>query len=163
MCAMRVLCCLDGTNIEQISRTVSTILKTDTALGLLYVIDNAPHEELDRRRERFLRHTGPLARRREQMQQADESTAQDILDEGGRYLPGSEPLRRTGRPEREIVNCAAEWAAELLVICSRAQYDQRPEIGPKSVGHVARFVLDHAPCAVLLVRPPYVNNFPIPR
>ena len=25
-------------------------------------------------------------------------------------------------------------------------------IGPKSVGHVARFVLDHAPCPVLLAR-----------
>jgi hypothetical protein len=28
-----------------------------------------------------------------------------------------------------------------------------PHLGPKSIGHVARFVLDHAPCPVLLVRP----------
>ncbi len=163
MCAMRVLCCLDGTNIEQISKAASTVLKTDAALGLLYVIDNAPHEELDHRRERFLRHSGPLSRRREQMQQADASTAQDILDEGERYLPGSELLRRMGRPEREIVNCAAEWVADLLVICSHAQYNQVSKIGPKSVGRVARFVLDHAPCAVLFVRQPSVHNFPIPR
>ncbi len=27
-----------------------------------------------------------------------------------------------------------------------------PSLGPKSVGHVARFVLDHAPCPVLLIR-----------
>jgi Arsenical pump membrane protein len=32
------------------------------------------------------------------------------------------------------------------------QINPGPPSGPKSVGHVARFVLDHAPCAVLLVR-----------
>jgi hypothetical protein len=28
-----------------------------------------------------------------------------------------------------------------------------PPTGPPSVGHTARFVVDHAPCPVLLVRP----------
>jgi hypothetical protein len=31
---------------------------------------------------------------------------------------------------------------------------------PKSVGHTARFVLDHAPCPVLLVRPLNRSQFP---
>lgn len=34
-------------------------------------------------------------------------------------------------------------------------------IGPKSVGHVARFVLDHAPCPVFLARPVTRELFPI--
>jgi nucleotide-binding universal stress UspA family protein len=158
---MRVLCCLDGTNVEQISNAVSTFLKTDLlTLALLYVIDIGLQEEVDRKRGRFLRTTGPLSGRREQMQQADESAAQDILNEGGRYLPGAERLKKVGRPEREIVNFAAEWASDLLVICSRACYNQTTEIGPKSVGHVARFVLDHAPCPVLLVRPSSAPQFP---
>lgn len=126
----------------------------------MYVIDIGPHEEIGRKRERFLRATGPLPGRREQMQQAEEATAQEILTEGGHYLPGAEQLWRIGRPEREIVNCAAEWASNLLVICSRARYNQRADIGPKSVGHVARFVLDHAPCPVLLVRPTSAPEFP---
>lgn len=150
---MRVLCCLDGTNIEQI-RQATSMLSTapPLTLGLLYVIDVGPRAEIERTRERFMRPSGPLPRR-EQMQQADESTAQDILHEGLRYFPNAEALQRQGKPEREIVSCAAEWNANLIIVCSRAAYNRMREVGPKSVGHVARFVLDHAPCPVLLIRP----------
>ena len=150
---MRVLCCLDGTNIEQLSTAVSSMLRSDAlTLGAIYVIDSGPHEEIERQRERFLRPPRPPIARREQMRQAEEVSAQDILDEGSRYLSGAEPLKREGRPEREIVQCAAEWRADLVVICSRSPGGGGPSLGPKSVGHVARFVLDHAPCPVLLVR-----------
>lgn len=101
--------------------------------------------------------------RREQMQQAEITAAQDILEEGGRYFPGAELIRKEGRPEREIVNTATEWAADLVVICPRSPQSAGPPLGPKSVGHVARFVLDHAPCPVLLVRPIAREVFPIPR
>jgi arsenical pump membrane protein len=87
----------------------------------------------------------------------------DILEEGGRYFPGAELIRKEGRPEREIVNSATEWAADLVVICPRSPQSAGPPLGPKSVGHVARFVLDHAPCPVLLVRPIAREVFPIPR
>ena len=148
---MRVLCCLDGTNIEQVSNAVNTMLNsTSLTLGLLYVIDSGPREDLALHRERFLR--GPHPPRHEQMRQAEVASAQDILDEGLRYLTGAERLQRTGRPEREIVQCAAEWNADLIVICPRSPLLGEPVLGPKSVGHVARFVLDHAPCPVLLVR-----------
>ena len=118
---MRVLCCLDGTNIEQLSTTVSTLLRPDAmTLGAIYVIDSGPHEEMERQRERFLRPPRPPMHRREQMRQADELAAQDILTEGTHYLSGAEPLKREGRPEREIVQCAAEWRADLVIICSRS-------------------------------------------
>jgi nucleotide-binding universal stress UspA family protein len=161
---MRILCCLDGTNVEQVSKAVSTFLHDDAlTLGLLYVIDIGPHEEMERKRERFLRpHELPPARR-EQMRQAEQASTQDILEEGSRYLPGAERLQRQGRPEREIVSCAAEWNADLIVICPRLQLSGGPPIGPRSVGHVARFVLDHAPCPVLLVRNMAREHFPIPR
>ena len=51
------------------------------------------------------------------------------------------------------INIATQWAADLIVICSRSSHSPGPPLGPKSVGHIARFVLDHAPCPVLLVRP----------
>jgi nucleotide-binding universal stress UspA family protein len=161
---MRILCCLDGTNVEQVSKTVSTFLQNDTlTLGLLYVTDIGPHEEMERKRERLLRpHELPPARRA-QMQQAEQASAQDILEEGTRYLPGAEKLQRQGRPEREIVNCAAAWNADLIVICPRSPLSGGPSIGPKSVGHVARFVLDHAPCPVLLVRNIAREQFPLSR
>ncbi len=159
---MRLLCCLDGSNIERISNAFSSFLPSERlTIGLLYVIDSGPHGDIGLQRERFLRppHLGP--QRREQMREADESNAQDILAEGLRYFPGADTTRREGRPEREIVNFAAEWNADLIVICPRSPQSGGPALGPKSVGHVARFVLDHAPCAVLLARISVKSGFPI--
>ncbi|QBD77965.1 hypothetical protein EPA93_18975 [Ktedonosporobacter rubrisoli] len=160
---MRVLCCLDGTNAEQISNAISSFVSsTSLTLGLIYTIDTSPHGEIERQRERFLRPHELSRSRREQIQRAEQDTAKDILEEGLRYLPGAEQLQRQGRAEREIVNCAAEWQADLIVIGSRSP-SYGVAIGPRSVGHIARFVLDHAPCPVLLLRPLAYENFPIPR
>jgi nucleotide-binding universal stress UspA family protein len=160
---MRVLCCLDGTNIEEVSGAVSSFLRTDElVIGLLYVTDIGPHEEMERQRSRFLRPLGLPEPRREQMVEAEQYAAEDILTEGKRYLPDAETLQRKGRPEREIVNCAAEWNADLIVINPRSPQDSGPHpLGPKSVGHVARFVLDHASCPVMLVRPLTREQFPL--
>ncbi len=161
---MRVLCCLDGTNVKQLSKAVSTLLRAETrTIGVLYVTDTGPQEEMKRHRERLLRPPHPPLPRREQMRQAEQASAQDILEEGNRFLIGAEKLHRAGRPEREIVTAAAEWHADVIVICSRSPHGGGPPHGPKSVGHVARFVLDHAPCAVLLVRPLAHNDFSMPR
>src|SRR6266851_7388986 len=101
---MRVLCCLDVTNVEQMSKAVSTMLRAETlTVGVLYVTDTGPQEEMQRHRERFLRPPHPPLPRREQMRQAEEASAREILEEGRRYLAGAETLQRTGRPEREIV------------------------------------------------------------
>ncbi len=55
---------------------------------------------------------------------------------------------RRGRPEREVL--AACTGADLLVV---AREGDRTRLGPRSLGSAARFVVDHAPCAVLLVWP----------
>lgn len=161
---MRVLCCLDGTNSDQVGKATATLFQTQpVTLCLLYVIDTGPRKDIEHTRERFLRRPGSPSLREDEMSQAEKTSAQDILNEGLRCLPGAEALQRQGRPEREIVNTAAEWKADLAIICSRAQYDHNPTIGPKSVGHVARFVLDHAPCPVLLVRPLAWDQSPVVR
>ena len=162
---MRILCCLDGTNAAEIAKAVALLASGEPlTYGLLYVTDTEPRREIERTRERFLRApSGPLAPRHDQMRQVEQAAAQDILDEGLSLLPGAEVLQRKGRPEREIVNCAAEWQADVILILPRANYGGRPAIGPKSVGHAARFVLDHAPCPVLLARPLAREQFPIGR
>lgn len=161
MCAMRVLCCLDGTNSEHIRMALSTITTNERTIALLYVTDTGPHGEMERKREGLLRSRQPSRPLSERMRQTETAVAQDILQEGQRSIPDAETLHREGRPEREIVNCAAAWLADLILICPRSHYDGKPEIGPKSVGHVARFVLDHAPCPVLLVRNMAREQFPI--
>ncbi|MEV7005685.1 universal stress protein [Streptosporangium sp. NPDC051022] len=55
---------------------------------------------------------------------------------------------RSGRTEREVV--AEAEGADLLVL---ARDGDRSHLGPRSLGPASRFVVDHAPCPVLLVWP----------
>lgn len=81
----------------------------------------------------------------------------------------AEALARLGRPartvslrgrvEREVV--AACDGADLLILAR----DGEPRLGPKSLGKHTRFVVDHAPCEVLLVwpeGPPGIDTIPAP-
>ncbi len=66
---------------------------------------------------------------------------------------------RHGQPEREVVTAAA--GADLLIM---ARDGDRSRLGPRSLGKTARFVVDHAPCPVLLVWPkPPRTSPPSPR
>ncbi|WP_189186583.1 universal stress protein [Streptomyces albiflavescens] len=73
--------------------------------------------------------------------------------------PGTR-VERAGRVEREVV--AAAEGADLLVL---ARDGDRTRLGPHSLGRAGRFVVDHAPCPVLLVWPdvaPDVTTIPPP-
>src|SRR2546421_8961616 len=109
---MRVLCCLDGTNIEHISRALSTLITADErTIGLLYVTDSGPHHEIERKREGLLRPRHPSGTLQEKIQQAEVAVAQDILQEGLRYLSDAQTLSRDGRPEQEIIQSDSELHA----------------------------------------------------
>ena len=72
----------------------------------------------------------------------------------------AERMGRRGRVEREVVAVCAD--ADLLIL---ARDGDRTRLGPKSLGRTARFVLDHAPCRVLLVwpdEPPALETLPPP-
>ena len=67
---------------------------------------------------------------------------------------------RRGRAEREVA--AAADGADLLIL---ARDGDRTRPGPKSLGRAGRFVVDHAPCPVLLVwpeDPPGTGTIPPP-
>jgi nucleotide-binding universal stress UspA family protein len=79
----------------------------------------------------------------------EEDQAAALFDEAEARI--GRPVRRLwerGVPEHEVV--AAAGAADMLV-CVRD--GARGLTGPGSVGPVTRFVVDHAPCGVLLVWP----------
>ena len=163
---MRILCCVDGNNVEPISKAISTLLGAETkTIKVLYVTDTEPIETIKLHRERLLRSPLPVLPRYEQMRQAEDALAKEILEEGSRALGGVEMVRRIGRPEQEIVSVAREWQADLIVMSSGRPHGHAlpdkpkpPKHGPKPpghepkpIGHVARFVLDHAPCPALLI------------
>lgn len=91
---------------------------------------------------------------------ADDS-ARRLLDEAAQRL--GRPctlLERTGRTGHEVVSAAE--GAELLVL---ARDGDRARLGPHSLGPATRFVVDHAPCPVLLVWPepaPGTDTIPAP-
>ena len=58
----------------------------------------------------------------------------------------AERLSPPGRPEHTVVEAAAEF--DLLIV---SRTNLHP--GPHSLGHATRFVVDHAPCTLLLVWP----------
>jgi nucleotide-binding universal stress UspA family protein len=51
-----------------------------------------------------------------------------------------------------ILQIAEDAKVSLISMWAREGTEGHPHIGPASVGHTARFVLDHAPCDVLLLR-----------
>ena len=59
-----------------------------------------------------------------------------------------ERLEVQGRAERAVVAASAQ--ADLLIV---ARDGDRSRLGPKSLGRASRFIVDHAPCPVLLVWP----------
>jgi nucleotide-binding universal stress UspA family protein len=90
---------------------------------------------------------------------ADEA-AQGLLAAADERLGGAARTElRHGRPEREVVEACA--GAGLLVLVR----DGEARLGPKSLGRHARFVVDHAPCPVLLVwdgPAPAIDTLPPP-
>jgi nucleotide-binding universal stress UspA family protein len=73
----------------------------------------------------------------------------------------AELVHLRGRVEREVVEAVAD-GVDLLVV---ARDGDRSRLGPHSLGHATRFIVDHAPCPVLLVWPdeaPGIESMPPP-
>lgn len=90
--------------------------------------------------------------------------ASELLAAAARRVgqPDVELISRRGRIEREVVDAVAE-AVDVLVVARDGDHSR---LGPKSLGHATRFVVDHAPCAVLLVWPdetPGIESIPPPK
>lgn len=95
------------------------------------------------------------------MEQLAASSAAELLDAAARRLAlPCTRLERHGRVERQVI--AACEGADLLIL---ARDGDRSRLGPRSLGKATRFVLDHAPCQVLLVWPaaaPGTSTIPPP-
>jgi nucleotide-binding universal stress UspA family protein len=89
------------------------------------------------------------------------ASASDLLDAAARRLGRPcDRIQRHGHPEREVVTAAAH--ADLLIM---ARDGDQARLGPRSLGKTARFVVDHAPCPILLVWPetaPSITTIPPP-
>ena len=92
-----------------------------------------------------------------------EASAGELLEAAARRLGRAcekIEIQTQGHAERTVVSASAQ--ADLLIV---ARDGDQARLGPKSLGKVTRFVVDHAACPVLLVWPraaPGVGTIPPP-
>ncbi len=123
------------------------LLPTDADITLLYVMASEP--EIVARDAWYGLLGRPHPPSADPLQTISEQSALDLLTDAQRLL-GRQAVRQTrrGRVEHEVL--AATEAMDLLVL---ARDGDRAHPGPHNLGPATRFVVDHAPCAVLLVWP----------
>jgi nucleotide-binding universal stress UspA family protein len=153
---MRVLCPIGQRGGPELVQRLAEVLDKRAELLLLHVIDAGPRHDLKHLIE-GLRH-GPAAipGRGEELSAAEETAGQTSLAEtqAAAEAAGFSAQSRIakGRPEEVIIQIAREESLPLICISAREGAEGHPHIGPASVGHTSRFVVDHAPCDVLLLR-----------
>jgi nucleotide-binding universal stress UspA family protein len=155
---MNVLCALGARDSAAlIERLLEYVPHAGLELLLLFVIDEGPRHDLARLRGPL--HRGPRLNpeRRTQMDEAELRQSDASLAEAravAERMPGitATTRRMHGNPERTIVEVASADNVDLVVVGAREGLREQLLPGPHSVGHVARYVLDHAPCDVLLIR-----------
>jgi nucleotide-binding universal stress UspA family protein len=125
----------------------AAFLPADAEITLLHVAASEAEAVARGARHGLLgrHHPAPAA----SLQTLSEQGAQALLAEAQSLLGRQATLvARRGRVERKVV--AAADGMDVLVL---ARDGDRAHPGPRSLGHTARFVVDHAPCAVLLIWP----------
>jgi nucleotide-binding universal stress UspA family protein len=167
---MKVLCAIGMRGGAAIIRRVMEVIGPQHELYLLHVIDSGPRRTLEEllRKPGLLRRTPPPPHEpappyapppfysQQPIDEAEQAAGKAALEEASREAERIslhfETNIQKGQPEQTIVQMAVNWECQLVVIQASEGTQGRPQIGPESVGHTARFVLDHAPCDVLLLR-----------
>jgi nucleotide-binding universal stress UspA family protein len=140
----------------------AAVLPADAEVVLLYAEPGAAKVAAESARAGLLgRH--PHGRPGPGLDEIADEEAEGLLDAAQERLGRGElrRLRVRGRVERAVVDALAEGVD--LLVCARD--GDRARLGPHSLGPATRFVVDHAPCTVILVWPdeaPDVGSIPPP-
>ena len=139
----------------------AAFLPGEAEITLLHVASTEPETVARAARRSLLGRHQPPAAGAEPLRTISEHAANELLaDAGGRLGRPATLLARRGRVEREVIAAAASM--DILVL---ARDGDRERLGPRSLGPTARFVVDHAPCLVLLIWPdvaPGLTTIPPP-
>ncbi|MDQ6673558.1 MAG: universal stress protein [Chloroflexota bacterium] len=160
MSPLRALLCVDGAAPDRLLDFAVPRLAEPIVWVATHIVDVRGRRDLGLLRG-SITGAGPLSRAQQQaINAATAEHTRAILDAAGaslrrRGLPLEPPQVRVGEPGREICAVAAAIGAGLVVLFASRR--ARAASGPGSVGHTARFVLDHAPCPVLLIRAAHVS------
>lgn len=151
---MRVLFPVGGTESPVFfARAVRLIAAGEvTAVLVVHVVDEGRRAGLEHGRERSFDRRALGPNRTAEIEAAEQEAAGEVVNRACTALANLLPIppERTvvrGKINEVIRELAVEWRADLVVVRGQGG---RP--GPHSIGKTARFVIDHATAAALLVR-----------
>jgi nucleotide-binding universal stress UspA family protein len=158
---MRALIWIIEDTWEATVAEAAAFLPTDADITLLHVAGTEPEIVARAARRGLLGRHPPPAPGPEPLRAISEQAADELLADAEKQLGRPARLEaRRGRIEQEVVA-----AAEQMDILVLARDGDRGRLGPRSLGPAARFVVDHAPCQVLLIWPdvaPSLTTIPPP-
>lgn len=153
---MNVMIAISGSEHEEFFRRVVAFAGLERAEEILlaHVIDTKHRAEVEFGRERFFtKHAMPEGRRAD-LTEAEEARAQAGMRFARQALIAAgvpegrvRDVMLRGKPNEELQRLAEAERIDLIVVGGR---EGKP--GPHSLGKTARFLIDHAPNAALLVR-----------
>jgi nucleotide-binding universal stress UspA family protein len=150
---MRVLVLIDGLHSADVLDSLRHLLNLGEAdLLLVYVQGPGARAGLDMVRRRPGGHQLPPHRERGVADAENESAATALAEAEARardLARSVETVQLRGEPGRAVLDLAVEKRVDLIAVRTGGR-DQAA--GPRSLGPIARFVADHSPCAVLLLR-----------
>jgi nucleotide-binding universal stress UspA family protein len=158
---MRALVWINEDTWEVTVAEAADFLPGDAEITLLHVASTQPEAVARAARRGLLGRHPPPPASPVTLREISEQAAAELLAEAQTRLgrPATREARR-GRVEREVV--AAAEGMDILVL---ARDGDRERLGPRSLGPETRFVIDHAPCRVLLIWPdaaPELTTIPPP-
>ncbi len=156
---MRILCAIGLRGGPGMIERIAKFNQGQSEFFLLHVIDAGPHHELNEIMRSAAWGRSRTSSGEDELLSAEQAAGQAVIDEAigiakklGIQVKNTSIAR--GKPEQVIIDSIREHKVDLVVIWSREGSVGHPRFGPASIGHTTRFVLDHAPCDVLLLREP---------
>ncbi|HTP59363.1 MAG TPA: universal stress protein [bacterium] len=149
---MRILCAIGIRRGAELVRRLSHIARPGDELVLVHVLDDGPRHDLNHL-EGTIR---PHHAQREELDAAEQDAGSAALKEAAEAaraagLSAVTRLER-GRPEQAVVALAAQLAVDMVAVLAREAPGTHPLKGPPSIGHTARFILDHVAADVAVFR-----------
>jgi nucleotide-binding universal stress UspA family protein len=149
---MRILCAIGTKRGVELVRRVSGIARADDELVLVHVTETGPRHDLNHLEGTLRPHHLQQAELDAAEEEAGRAMLNEALQEAGRIGIAATTRLQRGKAEQVIVALARELETTLVALHAREVPHAHPLQGPPSIGHTARFVVDHVPADVLIFR-----------
>lgn len=153
---MKVLIGVGGAEVESLLARVETRVAPGAEWIVVHVTSDETFAPMEGARFGLLGRGRQVEQALRRVEATAHQSAEAILAAADRWLAERgiphRAIERQGNPEREIIRLAATEQVDLIVIDAGIVGDAPHGPGKHPLGRVARFVVDHALCDLLLVR-----------